>query len=221
MSLLALVSLTSSAYMKNSENRETLDKSETNLLKSKSPRNPGEHPRDGTSKKERRGKEWKRRKRIIYEDLLRAICKNVVVNACHELILIRAHNDYNCLIENPMTEPEIELFKVQWRMPHVALNETNKLSMLRASEHEFSWDLNTYPLLQNMTKYLWAVKTVTQLEKPRYVIYALQTGRKNIMSRDVRVFDDYNLSNVKVYLNSEFYPYDDLNLDFSKKRYAV
>ena len=59
----------------------------------------------------------------------------------------------------------------------------------------------------------------TQFEKSLYVIFALQTGRKNIMSRDV--FDDYNLSNVKLYLNSAFYPYDDLNLDFGKKRYAV
>jgi len=33
-------------------------------------------------------------------------------------------------------------------------------------------------------------------------------------------FDDC-LSNVKFYLNSAFYPYDDLNLDFGKKRYAV
>ncbi|KYN22011.1 hypothetical protein ALC57_05604 [Trachymyrmex cornetzi] len=66
-----------------------------------------------------------------------------------------------------------------------------------------------------------AVKTATQLEEPRYVIYALQTGRKNIMSQDVSVFDDCNLSNVKVYLNSDFYPYGDLNLDFDKKRYAL
>ena len=39
------------------------------------------------------------------------------------------------------------------------------------------------------------------------------------MSRDVNVFDDYNLSNVKAYLNSEFYTYDltyDLNLDLAK-----
>jgi len=27
------------------------------------------------------------------------------------------------------TKPTLELFKVQWRMPHVALNEINKLSM--------------------------------------------------------------------------------------------
>ncbi|KYN27345.1 hypothetical protein ALC57_03271 [Trachymyrmex cornetzi] len=74
--------------------------------------------------------------------------KCVVVNARHELILIRARNDYNCLVGNPATEPEVELFKVQWRIPHVSLNGIN--------------------------------------------------------------------------LNSDFYPYDDLNLDFGKKkRYAV
>ncbi|KYQ56132.1 hypothetical protein ALC60_04955 [Trachymyrmex zeteki] len=154
--------------------------------------------------------------------------KRLIVNVRHELILIRAHNDNNCLVGNPVTESEIELFKIQWRMPHVALNEINKLSMLRALERgrylsmSFrSWDLYEYPLLQNTTKHSWAVKTAAQLEKPRYVIFALQTGRKNVMSENGSVFDDCNLSNVKLYLNSTFYPYDDLNLDFDKKRYAV
>ena len=157
---------------------------------------------------------------------------NVVVNARHKLILIRSRNDYNCLVGNPVTKPEIELFKVQWLMPHVALNEINKLSMLRALESSRylrmsfrSWDLYEYSLLQNTTKHWhsshWTIKTAIQLEKQRYVIFALQTGRKNVMSRDVSVFDDCNLSNVKVYLNSEFYPFDDLNLGFGKKKYAI
>jgi hypothetical protein len=154
--------------------------------------------------------------------------KRVVVNARHELILIRARSDNNCIIGNPATEPEIELFKVQWRMPHVTLNEVNKLSLLRAlgsgrylSVSFRSWDLYEYPLLQSTTKHSWAVKTATQLEKPRYVIFALQTGRKNVMSQNVSVFDDCNLTNVKLYLNSDFYPYDDLNLDFTKNRYGL
>jgi len=108
-------------------------------------------------------------------------------------------------------------------MPHVMLNEVNKLSMLRVLESERflsmsfrSWNLYEYPLLQSTTKYLWAVKTMTQLEKPRFVIFALQTGRKNIMSQDSNIFDHCLLNNVKLYLNSEFYPYDNLNLDFDK-----
>ena len=41
-----------------------------------------------------------------------------VINAHHELILIRARNDNNYLMGDP-TEPTLELFKVQWRIPHV------------------------------------------------------------------------------------------------------
>jgi len=52
-------------------------------------------------------------------------------------------------------------------------------------------------------------------------MFALQTSRKNIMTRDVSVFDYCNLINVKLYLNSEFYPYDDLNVDFGKNGYAI
>jgi len=60
--------------------------------------------------------------------------KRVVINARHELILIRARNDNNCLTEDPAIEPMLELFKVQWRIPHVLLSEINKLSMLCALE---------------------------------------------------------------------------------------
>ncbi|XP_071581035.1 uncharacterized protein [Temnothorax nylanderi] len=118
--------------------------------------------------------------------------------------------------------------RIQWRMPHVVLSEINKLSMLRALENGRylsmgfrSWDLYEYPLLQNTTKHSWAIKTATQLEKPRYVVFALQTGRKNVISADTSRFDDCKLTNVKLYLNSEVYPYDDLNLNFGKHRWAI
>ncbi|XP_039306389.1 uncharacterized protein LOC120358032 [Solenopsis invicta] len=154
--------------------------------------------------------------------------KHVIVNARHELILIRARNDNNCLVGDPAMEPKLELFKVQWRMPHVMLNEVNKLSMLRTlqsgrylSVSFRSWDLYEYPLLPSTTKHSWAVKTATQLEKPRYVIFVLQTNRKNIMRADKRYLNTSKITNVKLYLNSEFYPYDDLNLDFGKGKYAL
>lgn len=154
--------------------------------------------------------------------------RRVVINARHELILIRSRNDNNCLIGASATEPKIDIFKIQWRMPHVLPNEMNKLSMLRALESGRyldmgfrSWDLYEFPLLQLTTKHSWAIKTATQLEKPRYVVFALQTGRKNVMSADTSRFDDCRLNNVKLYLNSECYPYDDMNLDFEKNRWSI
>ncbi|XP_018400776.1 PREDICTED: uncharacterized protein LOC108778169 [Cyphomyrmex costatus] len=113
-------------------------------------------------------------------------------------------------------------------MPHVTLNEVNKLSMLHILENgrylsmSFrSWDLYKYPLLPSTTKHSWAIKTATQLEKPRYVIFALQTNKKNNMSVHKTFLDNCKLTNVKLYLNSEFFPYDDLNLNFDKNRTAI
>ncbi|XP_070165293.1 uncharacterized protein [Polyergus mexicanus] len=154
--------------------------------------------------------------------------RRVVINARHELILIRSRNDNNCLIGNLVLEPVIDIFKIQWRMPHVVLNEINKLSMLRALESGqylsmgfHSWDLYEFPLLQLTTKHSWPIKTATQLEKLRYVVFVLQTGRKNVMSEDTSRFDDCKLTNVKLYLNSECYPYDGMNLNFDKNRCAT
>ena len=96
--------------------------------------------------------------------------KRIIINARHELILIRSRNDNNALIGSPMLEPEIELLKVQWQMPHVTLNDLNKLSLLRALESGQnlcicfqSWDLYEYPLLQSTTKHSWAMKASAQL----------------------------------------------------------
>ncbi|KAL6268017.1 hypothetical protein P5V15_001097 [Pogonomyrmex californicus] len=71
------------------------------------------------------------------------------------------------------------------------------------------------------TKHSWAIKTAPQLEKPRYVIFALQASRKNVMAEDTSRFDDCNLTNVKLYLNSECYPYDDMNFDYDKNRWSM
>ncbi|XP_029659023.1 uncharacterized protein LOC115232979 [Formica exsecta] len=116
--------------------------------------------------------------------------KRVVINARHELILIRSRNNDSCIFGNVSTEANIELFKIQWRMPHVILSEVNKLYLLRSLERGrylnisfCSWDLYEFPLLHNMTKHSWAVKAAFQLEKPRYVIFALQIGRKMLCQK--------------------------------------
>ncbi|XP_024875612.1 uncharacterized protein LOC112457001 [Temnothorax curvispinosus] len=152
-----------------------------------------------------------------------------VINARHELILIRSRTDANCIVTKPERQknPTITLLKVQWRMPHVVLND-DKLSLLRTLESGRylsmgfrSWGLYEYPLLQTTNRHSWAVKAATQLEKPRYVIFALQTGRSNNLLKHASEFNDGNLTNVKLYLNSDFYPYDDMNLDFEKRRTAI
>ncbi|XP_067212221.1 uncharacterized protein [Linepithema humile] len=83
--------------------------------------------------------------------------KRIVINARHELVLIRSRNDNNCLVGRVGTNPKIELLKIQWRMPHVSLSEVNKLSLLRTLENFYPYDdmnldfdRNRYAILYNM-----------------------------------------------------------------------
>ncbi|KAL6256601.1 hypothetical protein P5V15_012712 [Pogonomyrmex californicus] len=52
--------------------------------------------------------------------------KRIVINARHELILIRARNDNNCVVAHPDQRSKITLLRIQWRMSHVILlNDVN------------------------------------------------------------------------------------------------
>jgi len=113
-------------------------------------------------------------------------------------------------------------------MPHVVLNDVNKFSLLRTLEGgrylsmDFrSWDLYEFPLLQSTTKHLWTVKTTSQLEKSLYVIFALQTERRNVPLQNNSQFEACNLINVKLFLNSDFYSYDEFRYRTQQIRYTL
>ena len=59
------------------------------------------------------------------------------------------------------------------------------------------------------------------LEKPRFAIIGFQTDRKNNLLKQSGRFDSCNLKNLKIYLNSEVYPYEDFQANFSNKLTAV
>jgi len=61
------------------------------------------------------------------------------------------------------------------------------------------------------------VKTSSQLEKPHYGILGFQTKRQNKPDKNASHFDHVQLRDVKMNLNSQCYPYGNLNLDITKK----
>lgn len=158
--------------------------------------------------------------------------KKIVLNSKHELILVRHRSNLNMYTETvPEGEQLLDLQftvnKIVWKVPHIELSDEAKLTMLRTlSRNETlpiafrSWDLYELPLVPQTTRHTWAVKTTNKVNKPRYVIVAFQTDRNN-HAGDVNasVFDNCNVSNMKLYLNNERFPYDDLNLNFTLHNY--
>jgi len=58
------------------------------------------------------------------------------------------------------------------------------------------------------------------LEKPRFVIIAFQTGRQNSSLKDSSEFDRCSLRDVKLFLNSQSYPYQQLHIDFDRNQFS-
>lgn len=154
--------------------------------------------------------------------------QKIIINSKHELILIRARSDDNSYITTANDIMTLHIDKLQWRMPHVTVADSEKIKILktiqsnRALQVGFrNWEIYEYPILPVANKQVWTVKTVSQLEKPRYVIVGLQTNRKNQKDKNSTIFDHCNISNFKLHLNSECYPYDNLNLNFTKNQFSI
>ncbi|XP_050509170.1 uncharacterized protein LOC126886340 [Diabrotica virgifera virgifera] len=160
----------------------------------------------------------------IFEDF-----NKVVLGSRQELILIREKDDLDAVIASDETEnPKIKLSKISWHVPHITPSIPQQLILNKIINSNIelpikfrSWELIEYPVLPNSTRHTWPVKTTTKLESPRHVIIAFQNNRKGNLLKDMSQFDHCNLRNIRVFLNSNRFPYNDLELDFESNRFAT
>jgi len=162
--------------------------------------------------------------------------RKIVVNVKHELIITRSRSDLNAVNITPQGTPQaptnedfkIKLTRIEWLMPYVVVADIQKIKLLNYIGKDKpvtmsfrSWELYEYPELPPTSRHVWTVKTSNQLEKPRFVILAFQTNRKDQKNTNASHFDHCNLTNVKLYLNSQYYPYGNLNLNINQNQYAM
>ena len=164
--------------------------------------------------------------------------KKILINSKHELVLRRSNTDINAILSESFqhgTPPatvwddwKIDLTKIEWLMPYVSPSNEYRIRMLNYEQRgkpihmSFrSWELFEYPSLPPTSKHIWAVKTSNQLEKPRFVILGFQTNRKNKKDKNASEFDHCQINNVKLFLNSQYYPYNNLNLNLTENQYSI
>lgn len=149
----------------------------------------------------------------VFEDY-----KKIIVNVPQELILLRSSNDSNVMhVLDQTKKGKITLSKVHWRIPFVTVSETHRVPLLTIVQNNSpipvpyrKWQLHEYPTLPSTTNLIWPVKTTVHMDKPRYVIVGFQNKRKNNNLANNSHFDFLDLVNIKLYLNAEYYPYDNL-----------
>lgn len=150
--------------------------------------------------------------------------KKVIIFSRLELILVRARTDDNCF-KTLATSAKINVEKIRWFVPHVYPEASLKLKMLKILEHgrQISMPFRSIEYHENPgikgTDISWQVKTSTS--RPLYVIVGFQSGRKDNAATMASEFDHCGVRNCRLYLNSDVFPYEGLNLDFAKEKYAI
>ncbi|XP_055306013.1 uncharacterized protein LOC129570439 [Sitodiplosis mosellana] len=157
--------------------------------------------------------------------------RKIILNSKHELILNRARNSRDCTKGGgeaaTAATVDIALLKIEWKMPHVILSDRIKLNMLNylaknrkmVIQHR-SMDMMEYPALPASTSQIWAVKTVSHANRPRYVVVGFQTSRNGVRTADAAKFDTCNIQEVRLHMNSQIYPYNMSELDIGGSLYS-
>ncbi|XP_050065325.1 uncharacterized protein LOC126554278 [Aphis gossypii] len=149
--------------------------------------------------------------------------KRILINCNQQLILNRASLDINAVKQYKNNEVVADAPKLKDSRSVIKKNkivESSKQSEPLTCAFR-SWELCEYPFLPQNTSHSWKVKTSNKLEKPRYVIIGFQTGRKNSSNKTMSHFDHCKIKNLKVYLNSEVFPYEDFQSDFTRNKLAT
>lgn len=152
-----------------------------------------------------------------------------ILNVRQELILIIARSFKNCYIGE--VDAQIEINKIEWKIRHIVPEDRQKLKLMArlnrgtANSHikiaYRMWDLYELPALRETSSDIWAIKTCTNLERPRYVIIGFQsTDNTDNRANDSTEFIHAEISGIRFYLNSAVFPYERWNLDFTKKLYG-
>lgn len=152
-----------------------------------------------------------------------------VLNVKQELIMVLSRSYVNCYVGQ--VEATINVNKIEWKVRHIVPEDREKLKLLSRINKGGNnaqvniayrmWDLYELPALRETTSDIWALKTSTSLEKPRYLILSfinadsLDNYKKNAID-----FINAGIRDIRVYLNSSVFPYERWNLDFSKKLYG-
>lgn len=153
-----------------------------------------------------------------------------ILNVKQELILIIARSFKNSYIGE--VDATLEIAKIEWKIRHIVPEDKQKLRLLsrinKGGNNAMvkvayrSWDLYELPSLRETSSDVWAVRTTTSLERPRYILLGFQdTSSSDSRTADATKFAHANVSNIRLFLNSDVYPYERWNLDFKKKLFGA
>ena len=156
----------------------------------------------------------------------------VVYGLKHNLTLTR--NDDNDAIfraandaaGNPVAAGKIRLDKISWFMPHVTPADNDKMELYKIIEKKEKIPVG-YRMIQcdsatipQAISFSWRLSVKSSPEVPRFIIVGFQTDKSGDQLTNPSIFNNVNVSNIYIMLNSTRYPTTDYNISFLSQKYS-
>lgn len=120
-------------------------------------------------------------------------------------------------------EGKIKLSNIVWRVPEIKMSPkalTNAISKINSGNSiNVSYTRRTCfrkELNAGVTTDAWRLSVQSGVEKPRWIIVGFQTNRHNNQEQNPAIFDNVNLCEASVKLNSERYPKFPTKINFGR-----
>ena len=157
----------------------------------------------------------------------------VVYGLKHNLTLTRNNNndaifksDQNDAAGNPYVNGKVKLSKISWFMPHVTPADKDKMELYKIIERKEKIPVG-YRMIQcdsasipQALMFSWRLSVKSSPEVPRFIIVGFQTGKSDNQEQNTSTFNNVNVSNIYVMLNSMRYPTADYNISFLGQKYS-
>ena len=121
---------------------------------------------------------------------------------------------------------KVILSKISWFMPHVTPADKDKMELYKIIEREEKIPVG-YRMIQcdsaaipATTSFSWRLSVKSSPEVPRYIIVGFQTAKSDDQVTNPSTFDNVNVSNIYVMLNSIRYPTADYNISFLAQKFS-
>ena len=142
----------------------------------------------------------------------------VVYGLKHNLTLTRnddneaIYRGANAAAGGALAAGKVEFSKITWYMPHVTPADQDKMELYKIIQRKEKIPVgyrmiqcDNAAITQNMTSFSWRLSVKSSPEIPRFIIVGFQTGKGGNQEQNPSIFDNVNVSNIYVMLNSTKY----------------
>ena len=144
----------------------------------------------------------------------------------HTLTLTRNDDNDAIFRGGGVDAGKIMLSKIAWFMPHVTPADKDKMELYRIIERKEELPVG-YRMIQcdtasipQATSFSWRLSVKSSPEVPRFFIVGFQTNKSGSQERNPSIFDNVNVSNIYIMLNSIRYPTADNNISFLAQKFV-